>query len=139
MCEVCCVPLNHWETFGGLYVHPTWVDKEWDHAEVPVPVDPGRLRGICDFCSSDLPVTAFLTRKAVIEKVGPLIQVYSEPWAACGRCAVHVRNRSPHLLLDRVVAVLPGTTNRPERRARRAELKPTYMKFFQAGPEEVGL
>lgn len=140
MCDTCCTPLTHRiDAFGGRYVHPAWVGKEWDHPAEPVPQDPSRLRGVCDFCSADQPVTAFLTRKAIVEKVGGQTHVYAEPWNACERCAVHVRNRSPHLLMDRAVAVLPGTLNRPDRQARRAALKPLHMAFFQAEPEEVGL
>ncbi|MFD9561535.1 hypothetical protein [Streptomyces sp. NPDC059994] len=140
MCDLCCTPLNpKVDAFGQRYVHPAWVGKEWDHDAVPVPRDPGRLRGLCDFCSSDHPETAFLTRKAIVEITRGVTHLYTEPWNACERCAVHIRNRSVHLLMDRVVAVLPGTVNRPERRARRASLKPIYMKFFQAEPEEVGL
>lgn len=140
MCDQCCTPLNHRTDFlGSRYVHPDWVGKDWDHAPVPVPQDPGRLRGVCDFCSADHLSTAFYTRKAIVHIEGGVTRVYSEAWSSCERCAVHIRNRSVHLLMDRVVAVLPGTVNRPERRARRASLKPIYMKFFQAEPEEVGL
>ncbi|MCZ1019384.1 hypothetical protein [Streptomyces noursei] len=140
MCDTCCTPLDHRiDAFGARYVHPDWVGKEWDHPAAPIPQDPGRLRGVCDFCSADHPVTAFFTRKAIVEKIGGETHVYAEPWNACERCAVHVRNRSPHLLMDRAVAVLPGTVNRPDQRARRAALKPVFMAFFQAEPEEVGL
>ncbi|MEV8022476.1 hypothetical protein AB0O76_40525 [Streptomyces sp. NPDC086554] len=140
MCDTCCTPLNYRTDFlGSRYVHPDWVGKEWDHAAVPVPQDPGRLLGVCDFCSADVPMTAFYTRKAIVHIEGGVTRVYSEAWASCERCAVHVRNRSPHLLIDRAVAVLPGDLNRPERRARRAALKPVFVKFFQAEPEEVEL
>ncbi|WP_327359724.1 hypothetical protein [Streptomyces sp. NBC_01304] len=140
MCGACCTPLNYVsDAFGARYAHPAWVGKTWDHAAVPVPRDESRQRGVCDFCASDHPVTAFYTRKAIVQDEGGKTHVFSEPWASCERCAVHIRNRSPHLLLDRAVAVLPGRLNQPERQARRAALKPLYMKFFQAEPDEVAL
>ncbi|WP_370422470.1 hypothetical protein AB8O64_29720 [Streptomyces sp. QH1-20] len=142
MCDTCCTPLDPFMPFATgvvTYKHPAWVGKEWDHDPVPVPNDPGRLRGSCDFCSADHPSTAFETVKAIVMQDGPFTHVFADPWAACERCAVHVRNRSPHLLIDRAVMVLPGTLNRPQRRARRKEIKTLHMAFFQAGPEEVGL
>ncbi|MEH6373677.1 hypothetical protein V7793_04855 [Streptomyces sp. KLMMK] len=140
MCDRCCTSLNPTMPFATgvvTYAHPAWVGKEWDHDPEPVPVDPGRLRGVCDFCSADHPSTAFETVKAIVMLDGPFTRVFSDPWAACERCAVHVRNRSPHLLIDRAVSVLPGTYNRPDRRARRKEIKALHMKFFAAQPYEL--
>ncbi|MFD7162799.1 hypothetical protein [Streptomyces violascens] len=140
MCDTCCTPLNPHHVAGlSAYLHPAWVEKEWDHDPEPVPVDPSRLRGVCDFCSADHPSTAFVTRKAIVVLEGRFTHVYSEAWASCERCAVHIRNRSPHLLIDRAVLMLPGNLNRPERRSRRREIKSLHMKFFEAEPEEVEL
>ena len=140
MCDACCVALTGYVglTFGNVsYTHPEWHEFVWDHNPVPVPVDRERLAEVCDFCFSGHTVAAFETVKAIVMIQGPATHVFSEPWSACERCAVHVRRRSLHLLLDRVVAVLPGTLNRPERRARRAELKALYVKFFAADPIEL--
>ncbi|MFJ7901875.1 hypothetical protein ACIQ6V_15525 [Streptomyces sp. NPDC096198] len=82
-------------------------------------------------------MTAFETDKAIVMFDGPFTRVFADPWAACERCAVHIRNRSPHLLIDRAVLVLPGNLNRPERRARRTAIKALHMKFFAAQPQEV--
>ncbi|MGK5627018.1 hypothetical protein [Streptomyces sp. URMC 123] len=142
MCDTCCTPLEPFKSFAlgtVTYGHPNWVGKEWDHDPVPVPKDPGRLRGICDFCSADYPSTAFETAKAILMFDGPVTHVFADAWTACERCAVHIRKRSPHLLIDRAVAVLPGTLNRPERQERRKEVKALHMKFFAAQPYEVGL
>ncbi|ARZ66931.1 hypothetical protein SMD11_1270 [Streptomyces albireticuli] len=142
MCDTCCTPLEPSVSFVTVvvtYRHPRWVGHEWDHVPLPVPLDPSRLRGVCDFYSAGFPTTAFETVKAIVMQDGPFIRVFTEPWAACQRCAVHIRNRSPHLLIDRAVLVLPGTLNRPERQARRKEIKTLHMAFFQAEPEEVGL
>ncbi|WP_327377651.1 hypothetical protein OG393_29105 [Streptomyces sp. NBC_01216] len=141
MCDVCCVPLNGYRglTFGDVsYRHPDWEGVTWDHDAAPVPVDPQRLASICDFCSSGRTVTAFETVKAIVMIQGPYTNVFSDPWDACERCAVHIRRRTLHLLLDRVVAVLPGDLNRPQRRERRRELKALYVKFFAAEPIEIG-
>ncbi|WP_158754256.1 hypothetical protein [Streptomyces sp. NRRL F-2580] len=140
MCDVCCVALN--QHVGTVFRdvsfrHPDWQGVTWDHDPAPVPVDPERLAEICDFCSAGTTAAIFETRKAIVMIQGPNTHVFSEPWAACERCAVHIRRRTLHLLLDRVVAVLPGTSNRPERRARRAELKALYVKFFAADPVEL--
>ncbi|MBT2383852.1 hypothetical protein [Streptomyces sp. ISL-11] len=117
-------------------------DEPWDHEAQPVPVDDRVIR-VCDFCTRASAATAFVTRKAIIA-ITPTGQteVWAEPWAACETCAAFIRNRSPHLLMDRAVAlarhpVTGGPLDRPTRRIlRREHIKPLFTKFFQAEPSE---
>ncbi|WP_424214764.1 hypothetical protein ACN20G_23350 [Streptomyces sp. BI20] len=140
-CGVCGIPLNPKEdVFTGhvTYVHPERAEGEYDHAAVAVHRDPTELVGVCDFCSHPVPVARFATRKAIV-MIDPdgYTRIFSEPWLACSRCAVMVRNRTPHLLLDRAAFVLPGEVTNRERSARRSALKQVHMKFFAAEPYEI--
>ncbi|MEU1353905.1 hypothetical protein ABZ410_08365 [Streptomyces cinnamoneus] len=146
MCGTCFTPLEaHFDGFGllpPLYEHPER-DELWDHEAQPVPVD-DRVVRTCDFCERANAATAFVTRKAIIG-ITPTgeTQFWTEPWSACETCATFIRNRSPHLLMDRAVALARhpltgGPLDRPTRTAlRRVHIKPLFTKFFEAEPSEV--
>jgi hypothetical protein len=144
MCARCFSPLNPYVVLETravtAFLHPENADG-WDHEPDPIPRDE-RVVQACDFCAQPCGLVVFRTRKTVIYRVGALTHDMGDYWAACERCAGHIRSKSPHLLIDRAVSLArnPDTgdyLNRPERRSMRAEFKRIHMAFFRAQPAEV--
>ena len=144
MCAHCFTPLNPYFdlNMGKLleFMHPENADG-WDHEPKPIPCD-DRVVECCDFCAQPGGSVVFRTRKTVVYQVGPLTHDMGDDWSACERCAGFIRSKSPHLLIDRAVALARhpehgGALNRPERRMIRQECKALHMAFFKAQPTEI--
>ncbi|MCF3100987.1 hypothetical protein IPZ58_05280 [Streptomyces roseoverticillatus] len=144
---MCFTPLNAYYADQSRlsppeFIHPDRDEEAWDHEPQPTPVD-SRVIYMCDFCSQPGGTAHFRTRKTVFEDQpdGTRLDM-GDDWSACETCAKHIRSRSPHLLIDRAVAVTPGPLpgiplNRPMRRLLRREYKARHMKFFEADPIEI--
>ncbi|MFE0775710.1 hypothetical protein [Streptomyces sp. NPDC058861] len=137
MCEICFNPLNAFVNLDDLsveYIHQERVEG-WNHDPVPVPKDE-RLVPQCDFCGQPGGTAHFRTRKTVVMRAYGLTRDMGDDWAACERCAPHVRSGAVHLLIDRAVDV-SHVTNRPERRDFRRAVKALHMKVMEAEPREI--
>ncbi|MFF9481374.1 hypothetical protein [Streptomyces sp. NPDC014733] len=140
MCCVCFTSLNprlDLNTGAMSYIHPHR-SEPWDHQPDPVPIDE-RLIPICDLCAQPGGAVTFHTRRTVVIDEGPGgdLRDMGDYWSACTRCAVHIRKRSLHLLLNRAVLVWPEPLNRPGRENLRRNLKAFHFKFFAADPQEL--
>lgn len=139
MCATCFEILDlYLGPFGATWQHGP--ASEHEHPAVPVPVD-NRLRGRCDFCykHSDSFIEFHVSKNLVAEfdedsDMDP--HMFDTEWAACERCAPLIRNGSKHLLINRVILVMPGELSKREKQERRRGIKKLIMAFFDAEPVE---
>ncbi|MCZ1015633.1 hypothetical protein [Streptomyces noursei] len=98
-----------------------------------------RLVPLCDLCGQPGGAVTFHTRRTVVIDEGPggNLRDMGDHWSACARCAVHIRKRSLHLLLNRAVLVWPEPLSGPQRQKLRRNLKALHSKFFAAEPREM--
>ena len=110
MCDVCCRVLEDRQTMttdgvaGPFYDHDPQ-DRPADHAPVPVPVDPKRIRARCDFCNDEVELAvAWVVPCADFPVVElPDTDHWSRgDWEACATCAFLVRTGDWTKVIDRM-------------------------------------